>query len=163
MSYELGKHPARAVSAVLGIANTGTEQVAIEYEFTDGPNKGRRISHYAYFTDKAMERSVETLRISGFRGNELTDLSSLSGPDTPVVQLVIEMEDYQGELQPRVKWVNRLGGPAVKQVMDENQARDFANRMRGHLAAYDSQHGSAPRSAPSPKKPANGSADGLPF
>ena len=168
MSYELGKHPARAVSAVLGVANTGTEQVAIEYEFTDGPNKGKRITHYAYFTDKTMDRSVETLRISGFEGEDLTDLSSLSAPTTPVVQLVLDHEEHNGVSQVRVKWVNRLGGPAVKQAMEPDQARDFANRMRAHLVAYDKQHGaqSTPRStAPAPRKPLNGgpSGDGLPF
>jgi hypothetical protein len=167
MNYEIGKHPARAVNAVLGVANTGTEQVGIEYEFTDGPNKGKRITHYAYFTDKTMDRSVETLRLSGFEGDDLTDVSSLSAPTTPVVQLVLEHEEHNGVSQIRVKWVNRLGGAAVKQAMEPDQARDFANRMRGHLVAYDRQQGGASTAAPKAKKPTvNGrgpSGDGLPF
>jgi hypothetical protein len=66
-----------------------------------------------------------------------------------------------------LKWVNRLGGAAVKQAMEPDQARDFANRMRAHLIAYDRQQGGASTAVPKAKKPAvNGrgpSGDGLPF
>lgn len=156
-SLEIGKHPARAVGGALGTADTGTDQVAVEFEFVDGANKGQRIAWYGYFTEKAEERTIKSLRIAGFQGDDLSDLSSLGRADTPVVQLVLEESEYNGNVSVKVAWVNALGGVGLKKPMDEDQAKSFAERMKGRLAAIEGRK-AAPQQRRTPARQAPPSA-----
>jgi len=164
MSYVTGKHPARAIAAALGMAETGSYQVGVEFLFTDGPNKDSTITWYGYFTEKTKERTIESLKIAGLKGVDISDLSSLSASDTPTVQIVLEEEEYQGNRQVKVKWVNKIGGLAMKNQLDESGAKQFAALMRGDLAAYDAEHGGGAKPAPKPNgaKPASDTSD-VPF
>src|SRR6185437_16355806 len=128
-TLQVGKHPAKAIpGAAIGAASTGTEQIGVPCEFVDGPNKGMQITWYGYFSDSAIDRTFESLRTLGFKGDDLGDLSSLGSPDAPVVQLVLENEDYNGQTQVKVRWVNKLGGAAMKNAFDDSQRQSFAAR-----------------------------------
>jgi hypothetical protein len=141
-----GTFRARAVAADLGFAGTGTEQIAISFEFLDGENAGMHITYYGFFTDRARERTFESLRNCGWKGDDLSDLSGVGDND---VEIVIEMEDDR----PRVRWVNRLGGGlALGTRMTDEQKRRFAAEMRGYAVAFR-KGTAAPAAAPPPPPP----------
>jgi hypothetical protein len=147
-----GTYRARALSGGLGFAGNGTEQVGIDLQIIEGPAEGQHITWYGFFTDKAVDRTIESLRILGWEGTNLCDLT---GIDKNEVELVIEAEDYEdprtGEIKTRsrVRWINRAGGLAMKDMMSAQQARDFSARMRGKVVAS----GGLPKKDRAPGRP----------
>lgn len=136
---EIGKHRARATTAVLGTTSTGKEQIAVEFVFDGGPNDGRHITWYGYFSDKTLDRTLDSLRHCGWSGDDLIDLS---GIDANVVELVVETEaDRDGNPRPKVRWVNRISGPALKNQMSTDEASAFSRRMRGAVIAHRKSSG----------------------
>ncbi len=130
---EEGRYKAKAIEAALGVAGTGTEQVGVAFEITEGPAKGYEITWYGHFTPKALERTLESLRYCGWEGDDITDLRGIGKSE---VQLVIEHEEKNdGTMQARVKWVNRSGGLAMKERMNAGQAAGLAKRIKGAAVA----------------------------
>jgi hypothetical protein len=130
---EAGKVTGKARNWGLGRAKTGSEQIGIEFEILSGPDAGKSITAYLYFTEKTFDRTVESLRHCGWQGD---DLASITGLDANEVQLVIDHEqDNTGELRARVKWINALGGLAMNEVLSPNEAKEFAARMRARVAS----------------------------
>jgi hypothetical protein len=140
---EEGAWKARCCAWDMGTTqSTGNEQVGLDFVILEGPNTGSHITWYGYFTDDTWERTVESLRLCGWGGS---DLSDLSGVDSNEVRIVIEHEaDLQGEYRARVKWVNNLGGVAMKNRMDVGAQKAFAQKMRGRIIALGAK-GPAPR------------------
>jgi len=136
-----GTYRARAVSGGLGYAGNGTEQLAVDFVITEGPNEGQHVTWWGFFSDKAVDRTIESLRICGWKGDDLCDLTGITDND---VDLVIEAEEYEdrrtGEIRSigKVRWVNRAGGLNLKDAMSPQQAREFAARMRGRVASLGS-------------------------
>lgn len=157
-----GTYNARALRAALGMTSTGKEQVAVEWALLDGSN--RKITSYHYFSsDKAVEISMDGLRTAGFRGNDLSDLSTLchsEGCPTPECEIVIVHEEYNGKTSAKVQFINSTGGRALSAPLDDAKAKAFAARMKGAIAAYDQSCGTnpAPRRAAS-RPPAQQSGD----
>lgn len=143
---EPGAWKARAGEAALGYTSKGNDQLAVDMVITEGPSAGSHITWYGYFTDETFDRTVESLRHMGWTGSDLSDLRGL---DTNEVRVVIEHEpDLQGEIRARVKWVNSLGGVALKERMDVGAAKAFAQKFKGKVLALQAAGGS-------PRKPAN--------
>jgi hypothetical protein len=126
------------VSGGLGFAKNGTEQLGVDFVITEGPSEGQHITWWGFFTDKTADRTIESLRIMGWQGDDLCDLT---GIDQNPVDLVIEAEEYEdkrtGEIRSigKVRWVNRAGGLSLKDAMSPAQAREFAARMRGKVVS----------------------------
>lgn len=142
-----GRYTARAIEAALGKTNGGKPQVAVLFEVTQGDATGSQITWYGYFTDKTEQRTYESLTACGWNGD---NLATLDGVDTEEVSLVVaHEEDLDGELQAKVRWVNKLGAGALqmKARMDEGEALAFAQKMRGNVLAYRKQNGAAPKPA----------------
>lgn len=150
MSSLEGTHKARAREWALGHSSTGKEQVAVEFVLIGGEHDGRSITWYGYFTDGAVDRTLDSLRHCGWSGDNFPDLSGL---DKNEVQIVVEQEEYQGHWSDKVKWVNKAGGVALKDPMNDAQAKSFAQRMKGKLLAHKASYG-----GPREQKPANGRA-----
>lgn len=156
---ENGIYRGRAVSAMLGETATGKEQVAIQFEFLE---MNEQLTYYGYFTDAAREHAFKALRAAGWTGDDLSDLSGVGGPDAPEVSLVVENEEYQGHVYPKIRWVNVPGGgPAVKNPLSADKAKAFAARMKGAVLAFDKSAGT-PKAKPvsrtgplSPEPPPN--------
>lgn len=128
-----GRHKARGVMGALGTTGTGKEQIAVLLEVTEGEEQGTQITWYGYFTEKTVDRTFESLRLLGWSGDDLTDLSGL---DANEVSIVIEHEhDQSGELRARVKWINGGGGLGLKEPMNAVAAKAFAERMKGAALA----------------------------
>jgi hypothetical protein len=146
-----GTYHAIAKSGVLGLTKTGREQVAVEFEVVDAEWAGQKLVWYGYFTEKTEKRTLESLRLAGWKGSDLSDLSDLSAQDVPTVQLVVEVEEYEGRAAPRVRWVNgTAGGSAVSTPLDDQQRKSFAARMKARVLAFDQESGAPPPKAKVP-------------
>lgn len=140
-----GTYQAKAKEAALGETSTGKEQVAIRFELE---GLGTSMTWYGYFTEKTTESTFKALRTAGWHGQDLSDLSDLSRPDVPVVNLVVEHEtDEKGATRARVRWINSTGGIGIKSALPADKAKAFAAKMRGALVAFDKSAG-APKPRP---------------
>lgn len=150
MEFADGNYLARGTQAALGETGTGKEQVAVIFKILAPGFEGKHITWFGYFTDKTADRTIESLRICGWAGS---DLSDLSGIDTNEVELVIANEEYEGKTISKVRWVNRAGGVGLAAPMSPEKAKAFAAKMKGAVLRYDQANGkpkpTAPRPAPS--------------
>lgn len=158
--YPEGKYRARARSGEIGEAKTGTVQVAVDFEFVGGELAGKHITWFGYFSEKTIDRTLESLRYAGWLGQDPDNLTSLSRADVPEVELVIVHEDTlpdekTGEIKKRarVQWVNRTR-VEMKQL-DPAKKAAFGQSLKARLAAVDQE---LKGSTPPPSKPPNGSA-----
>jgi hypothetical protein len=123
---------ARPVEAALGRTNKGGEQVAIAFQLLEGPDEGKHVTWYGYFTEKTLDRTLESLEYCGWAGDDLSNLANLDRE----VYLVIEHEqDQEGQLRARVRWINASGGVALANRLNETEAAAFGQRMRGAVLA----------------------------
>jgi hypothetical protein len=61
------------------------------------------------------------------------------------VEVVVENEEYQGKVHPKIQWVNAIRGASIQNAMDPLQAKSFAARMKGALVAFDQKNGGPPK------------------
>lgn len=132
---------------------TGTP--GVEIDFTN--EHGEQLSGVLWLTEKALKRSVESLRHMGWRGDDLSDLSTVG---LKKCQIVVDSNEYG----PNVKWVNannsQGGGEGFKPMADDAKKR-FAAAMRGQIvgvagkASAPAQRGTggAPKSGAMPPRP----------
>lgn len=159
---EQGKYRGRAREWALGVAGTGTKQIGVVFDLIDKP--GEAITWYGYFTDKAFDRTIESMRHCGWEG---VDLSDLAGMDRNEVILVVEHEPETDEsgtplndengnprMRARVRWVNSQGGLAMANALEGNDLAAFAAQMRGRIAALDPRQARAKPAA----RPSSGQA-----
>ncbi len=154
-----GTYTAKPIQAVLAKTSTGKEQVAVEFELIEEDVRGQRITWYGFFTEGTFDSTIEGLRACGWEGDDLSDLSSVNG--SVEASLVVEHEEYQGNVKARVRWVNKAGGVAVKDRIPDDEAKRFAARMRGRISAgvVKSGGGGKPAAPSKPQRP----DDDIPF
>lgn len=148
MALVAGKFRAKGASGGLGYTSGDQPQVAVELHILDPDYAGETITWFGYFTDKTQERTFETLRLLGWKGDDLSDLTGITDNE---VSVVIEEDEYQGDVRLKVKWINKVGGLALKTPMTPEQAKAFAIQMKGNALA--SRGGNA---APAARTPAQG-------
>lgn len=167
---DAGKYYGHAVEAVLGTTSTGKDQIAVVFEL-DEP-VGQRITWYGYFTEATEDRTIESLRATGWKGLDFSVFAygnELPADVTETVELVVEHEQgNDGIWRAKVRWVNKSSGLTVRDPMDAPRAAQFAQRMRARLAAFDAKIGAKPTPKATPKpKAAPSSApvsdDDIPF
>jgi hypothetical protein len=144
-----GNYRGKPVRAALGLTSTGKEQIAVQFELVEPA--GTRMTWYGFFTDAATERTVESLRHCGWRGDDLSEFAE--GRPLPAgfdqeVELVVKHEEYQGKTNARIAFVNGGGGLAMKEALTADQATAFARRMKSKIGAFDRAAGRAPAAAP---------------
>jgi hypothetical protein len=153
-----GKYRARAQGGEWGKSpSKGTRQIVVDFELTDEVHKGERINYIGYITPNTQERVLESLRICGWKGDDVTDLLGLGDNE---VELVVDHEAYEGSTYARVQFVNRIGsGFKMKAPMSEAEKKQFAAEMRG-LAVKSRSAAAAPAATDDggPKSP-----DDIPF
>lgn len=155
MSIKAGKYRARATEAALGFTATGKEQVAIAFEILDGEFTGQTITWYGYFSELAAKRTMESLRLCGWKTD---DVSNLDGVTTNEVEIVVAEEEYNGQTVTKVKWINApSAGIAMKNRMDAGSAASFAQRMKA-MAVQSRMNGGAVTPAPSAVAPRRAAA-----
>ncbi len=129
---------------VLGTSkNKGTPFLEFYFQIIGGENAGGRVRWTGYFTENTNERSIQSLQICGWRGEDLSEFAdgNLHGLDSNEVEIVVELETYTNDngdekTRPRVAWVNRAGGFLnTESAMNEEAAQSFGDRMRGLVLA----------------------------
>jgi hypothetical protein len=152
MTLTVGHHKGRALNGDFGVAGTGTRQVAVLFEFTEGECQGEQLTWYGFFTPATAERTVEGLRNAGctFPNGDLCDLTGLGSVEAV---LVVEEDgvDDQGYPRLKIRWVNKLGGGvALGSRMNDAEKRALAAEMRGFVIAGANAQPSAAPSTPAP-------------
>jgi hypothetical protein len=146
-----GRYAAKALSGELGnSSNKGTPQVVVDFKITEYDFAGERIPWIGYFTPATEERTLESLRIMGWKGDDLDNLEGITDNE---VELVVDHESYEGKVRARVAFVNRAGGFQQKAPMNKDAAREFALRMRGKAAASRVAAGTGPAASSTPRSP----------
>lgn len=148
---QAGTYIAHATQWELGLTKEGREQICVQFEILEGDYAGYTLNWFGYFTDKTTERTIQSLRYCGWKGDDLQNLDA-DGMGTLQVQIVVEMEEATegksaGKTFPKVRWVNRLGGGGpikLERPMDTNQKRMFAARMKLHAKAVPVMTGGYP-------------------
>jgi hypothetical protein len=143
---------ARGVMAELGFTSNEHEQVGVLVSFApdqDVDVDGRQLTWYGQFTEKSEPHTLKALRTFGWAGADLADLSGIDANEVEAV--VVHEEDLQGEPRARIRFINPLGqgGVAMKSKMTEEQAKAFAERMRGRVLAAAAK-AAQPLAAPAP-------------
>lgn len=126
--------------------NKGTPYVAVNMEIVgEGEQAGRHIAYIGYFTENTTQRTVESLRYMGFKGNELA--TAITQKLDNEVEIVVEHEEYDGKWRAKVAWVNRVGGGAFKlaEPMNKGALAKFSAQMKGSVQQVPEEGG--PRGA----------------
>ena len=143
---EAGYHKAKAKKAEMGYTSNGNEQIAMLVEFVGGPNDNKLMTWYGYFSEKTADRTLESLMIAGWDGDNLAELAGLGSTEFTAV---VEPDTYQGETKMRINWINRLEGrtPALANKMDAGSKAAFAEKMRGRALALKQKSPVQPEAA----------------
>lgn len=129
-----GSYKAKVVGKDYCKSKGGAEQLAVRFEVVDGVEAGHQIMEFLSFSDAALKYTVEKMRAMGWAGLDLADLSTLG---TNEVEIVVRPEEWDGQVKMRVKFINSLGGVALKTALNEGERKSFAARMRGMIAGLD--------------------------
>lgn len=159
-----GTYRAKATRGEYGVTPTsGNDFISVAFQIVeDGEQKGQTVGYRGFFTEKAMERTMESLRTAGctFPGNDITNLEGLGSTE---VQIAVDHEEYEskGEKKTaaRVAFVNPIGSAGrvkPEQQMDPGHKASFKQRMMGHVVG-----GAAPK--PAGQTGIGTGADKIPF
>jgi hypothetical protein len=137
-----------------------TPQVSIMFAILDeGPYKGRRIGWMGFFTEASVDRTVESLRLCGFKGDELADLPRQALDQE--VSVTVEHDEWEGKKRAKVAWVNAPGGGMkMANPMDAKDIRIFSAKMKAKFKAKPEVAGEK-ANAPAPSAPASPEADDI--
>lgn len=105
------------MSCVLGESSKGTKQVSIQARIvSECEHKGQVRTWYGYFTDSALESTLEQLLNAGFVGDDLSQFP-FQKPDKPFAGAIVHETDERdgkgGKVRDRLRFINRAGGGKV--------------------------------------------------
>jgi hypothetical protein len=118
------------VWAQFGETGTGTMQVVLHFEITDGEFRGRRLPWFGYFTDDSWTRTMDSLEIAGFEGDDVEQFAKQEVDK--LVSITVDHNEYEGKTRARVAWVNKPGGGVVKvsNPLDSKGLRLLASKLK---------------------------------
>ena len=146
-------YDAQAFSVTFGtVESTGNQQIAVGFEIVhDADFAGETITWIGFFTDKTVERTIESLLHMGWQGEDPTELADLDRDAIraalpEVVSLTCEPDEYNGEYTLKVRWVNKPGGGrfAFKEPLQGNALKAFGAQLRNTVRSVRAS-GGAPR------------------
>jgi hypothetical protein len=158
-----GRHHVTVVSHILRKSSGGTPSVAVLFEST--AQIGDRITWDGYLTDAALERTIASLRILGWDPAEHDGkVESLHGTDIlkgAEAEIVVELEEYNGQQRPKVKWVNAVGGGGLGEGMAAEDVMAFSASLRQKVLSAQKP---TPNTKPGPaRQPAAVAANSKPL
>jgi len=124
-----GRYPATVKEWGFGRTGKGDYQIAIAFELIDHP--GRRLTYFGGFSERQAKHTLNALRACGWRGENLANLAA-EGMGSQEVNLTVEHEEYNGQVQVRVKWVNPPGF-GLKNPVEGQELLEFARSMVGFI------------------------------
>lgn len=129
-----GTYRAKAINHKLGETAKGGEQILVTFEILTGEHKGQSLYWYGFFTEKTLERTLESLEACGWDGESIAKAVGLGSKE---VELVVEYETSQsdGKQYLRVRWVNAPRGAALKKELDRGGVAALEERLKGAMLA----------------------------
>lgn len=89
------------------------------------------------FTEKSARRTVESLRLMGFKGDDMLAIETQRLDQ--IVSVLVEHGEWEGKTTPRVAFVNAPqsgnGIVKIKNPMTDDAKRQFAAMMRGKISS----------------------------
>lgn len=164
-----GKYVGIPTGAILAETSKGDPQAAIAFDL---PEVGASLNYFGFFTEKTERRTIESLRYSGWTGNDVTDLSSVGSDRNVRVELVVEIDEYNGERRNKIAWVNRPGGIQAAKPLNPATKAAFAARIKGLVVDVTKSTGTdaafkagadAPAPAPRAREASNGNGTRAPI
>lgn len=115
-----------------GRSKEGTKHVLIYFELLDGPNAGTHLPWFGYFTKNSYERTLKSLRLIGWKGNDVADAASQPLNQKVSVSVGHNENPNNGRTYARIDWVNRLGSGTIKMgdPMSAADVRSFSASLR---------------------------------
>lgn len=153
MINRAGTYRAKPVEVMMGKSKAkNTPFVGVMFEVVGGDFNGQKVKWEGYLTEKTAERTLESLQHAGWTGDDLSVFAKPEGQAllTKEVELVVEMEPYQGDdpskadkEYPKVQWVNKAGsGPKFAgSALDAGEAAAFGQKFRGLALALKAKQG----------------------
>ena len=123
----------RPVYCRFGTASTGTKQCLVMFtvEYDDGSVV---LPWFGFFGSESWERTVQSLRYCGFRGDDISTINSQK-LDEPVTVKVEHEERNDGRVYARVAFVNRPGARIkFNSPMGANELRHFAAQLKQRMS-----------------------------
>jgi hypothetical protein len=110
-----------------------SNQILIWFEITDGPYKGSKLPWFGYFTEDSAERTIDSLRLCGFTGQDIYDIENQTLDGSVLVQ--VENTVYKGRNQCRIAWVNDPSwtGDIEIEPMDDKGKKNLNSVLKGIL------------------------------
>lgn len=137
-----GTYRVKVVSKDFCKSSKGAEQLAIGYEVVEGPQAGHHLTDFLSFSDKALQYTEKKMRVLGWQGVDLADLSTLGSNE---VEIVCATEVYEGVSRMKVKFVNAIGSGGAKiDALDDAAKKAFAARMRAKIVGLNAAQAKAP-------------------
>lgn len=116
----------------------GSDFVQLSGVITEGEFKGQMLSWTGWFTDKAMARTIDSLKYCGctFPNNDVTDLT---GVDANEVLFQVEHQTFESDTGTktfaRIAFINSLARGVNPEVqMDPSRKASFKQKMMGQIA-----------------------------
>lgn len=135
-----GKYEVEVVDAYMTESKNGTPGLVFRFENLEGHQESIR-----WITPATTDYVIKDLETMGFPRAKLSDMANLDKLKDFVkgnsVKIVVEDEEYEGNVTPKVKWINPPG--AMKKDSPDLKANIFA-LLNGKAPALMS----APRSKP---------------
>lgn len=156
---------ANPVEVVMGWSANQNRQAAIRFKTRE--ESPAEVTHYAYFTEKAAERSLETLRLIGWTGrieDVMDDSKPLLFDPEALVNLTMQMEEYpegSNKFREKVAFVNAARGSSAAPTPAQAQA--LAQMLKAKLAKVDQKRKAEGAGLPNGKAASMGADQDVPF
>lgn len=145
-----GKYTARAAELAWQTAQNGNTYLTLRFTVTDGESAGESATKNMFFSEKALQRTVEDLRLLGWTGD---DPSTITPSDIAnEASITVEHETYtvngEDRTAARVKWINSLHG--LKSSADPSAVASFGAQLKARIRAIDAAARAAGTARPAP-------------
>jgi hypothetical protein len=127
-----GPQPAEFIEYDFGVADTGTDQIAVLFRLTDGPWKGREATWFGTFTEAALQYTLEALANVGWDGRDVRQMREQMKKGTRV-SLVFQIETYNSEERSRPRFINKAGIRFKNGPMTKDQRNGFLRELQTRL------------------------------
>jgi hypothetical protein len=155
-----GTHRARPIAAVLTRTQGDAKRPYIFIKFGLSERMDDCIGFEGYFGDNIdkggkslSERTMDVMKLCGWRPSDARNLSVIGGPNAPEVEIVVQEEEYRGESRLKVRFVQEVGTAAkfMPQPLDDREA-DYVfksmERAMGRGGGGDHGWGAPPEREP---------------
>lgn len=148
-----GKYMAKPIAGAFGRSKTKqTPQVGVEFQFQTPEGTTETMWWVGFLTPDAKERALEVLHLIGFNGDESFAKGSFN--ETAEVEIVVEIETYEGKNRPKIAWVNAPGGQRFSNLQPTEVKTMLVQAgidIKKEMAAMKAKKGPAQTAAPEKK------------